>query len=101
MSDMEDIEIPISAVSVDAAAVRMSGRIHRTPLLESIALNNLLNARVLVKAECTQKAGSFKIRGAMNRVLSLSPEEREKVPECCTMCCNMICDLFTGSSGIQ
>eukprot|EP01046_Picozoa_sp_COSAG06_P017310 COSAG06_NODE_1171_length_10418_cov_8.441216_8_plen_295_part_00 len=65
---------------VTAAAARLAATrsLHRTPLLESVALNLLTGARVLVKAEALQIAGSFKIRGAMNRVLCLSPEERNK-----------------------
>jgi threonine dehydratase len=68
----------VTVENVDAAAVRLHGKIHKTGLLESIALNNLTHARILVKAECNQKAGSFKIRGAMNRVLCLSQEEQSK-----------------------
>ena len=41
-------------------------------------LNNLTGARVLVKAEALQTAGSFKIRGALNRVLCLSEEQRAR-----------------------
>lgn len=65
---------------VTAAAARLAGThsLHRTPLLESVALNLLTGARILVKAEALQIAGSFKIRGAMNRILCLSPEERAK-----------------------
>lgn len=65
---------------VAAAASRLAAThaLHRTPLLESVALNLLTGGRILVKAEALQIAGSFKIRGAMNRVLCLSPEEREK-----------------------
>jgi threonine dehydratase len=63
---------------VEAAARRQDGRIVRTPLLESLALNNMTAARILVKAECLQTAGSFKIRGALNRLLCLRPEQRER-----------------------
>ena len=64
----------LSAADVDAASRRMFGKIHRTPLLESLALNNLVGGRVLVKAEPLQLTGTFKIRGALNRVLTLSKE---------------------------
>ena len=60
------------AVSVDnvlSAASRLKGKVQETPLLESVALNNMTGARILVKAECLQTAGSFKIRGALHRVL--------------------------------
>ena len=55
-----------------------NGFAQRTPLLESLVLNNLTGARVLVKAEALQTAGSFKIRGALNRVLCLSEEQRAR-----------------------
>ena len=67
-----------SDVTAAAARLAANGAIHRTPLLESVALNLLTGGRILVKAEALQIAGSFKIRGAMNRVLCLSPEERAK-----------------------
>ena len=68
----------LSFADVAAAAARLNQTqsIHRTPLLESIALNQLAGGRILVKAEALQVAGSFKIRGAMNAVLCLSGEER-------------------------
>ena len=42
-----------------------------------MALNNMCGGRVLVKAEALQKTGTFKIRGALNRVLCLTPEEKK------------------------
>ena len=63
---------------VSAAAVRLRGRVLRTPLLESLSLNLLTRARVLVKAECLQTGGSFKIRGALHRILMLSAGERQR-----------------------
>src|SRR4029077_7424362 len=47
-----------------------------TPVLESDALSRRVGARVLLKAECLQRGGSFKIRGALNRILQLSHAER-------------------------
>lgn len=61
---------------VVAASQRLSGWILETPVLESSYLNDLCGKRVLVKAECLQIGGSFKIRGALNRLLCLSHEER-------------------------
>ncbi|HEY3249917.1 MAG TPA: threonine/serine dehydratase [Ignavibacteria bacterium] len=52
--------------------------IHRTPILTSSALNKLACSNLYFKCENFQKTGSFKIRGAMNAVLSLSDEERKK-----------------------
>ncbi|KAJ9460835.1 putative serine racemase [Diplonema papillatum] len=63
---------------VEAASERLRGKVIRTPLLESDALNRRVGMRVLVKADCLQRAGSFKIRGAMNRVLKLSAEDTSR-----------------------
>lgn len=60
-----------------AASQRLGGWLLETPVLESEQLNDLCGVRVLVKAECLQLGGSFKIRGALNRMLSLSYEERQ------------------------
>ncbi len=56
------------------AAARLDGVANLTPLLENPALNDRLNARVLLKAENLQRTGSFKFRGAWN-ALSLASEE--------------------------
>ena len=58
---------------IEAAAIRLKGEAVRTPLLESPLLNKKLGGRLLVKSECLQRTGSFKYRGAFNR-LSLIPE---------------------------
>jgi threonine dehydratase len=68
-------ELP-TAADVSAAAARMRGRLVETPVLESEALNRLVGARVLLKPECLQHSGSFKIRGALNRLLQLTETER-------------------------
>lgn len=58
------------------AASRLAGQIVTTPLLSSPQLDDLAGARILVKAENLQLTGSFKIRGALNKIMSLSSEER-------------------------
>lgn len=63
--------------TIRAAAVRIDGRVRRTPLLSSPVLDELVGARVLVKAESLQTTGSFKLRGALNALLSLGDPERE------------------------
>ena len=62
------------AISIDdirTAATSITPYIVRTPLVESSRLNDWLGFRLLVKAECLQHTGSFKLRGATNTVMSL------------------------------
>ncbi|AYG64162.1 threonine/serine dehydratase [Rhizobium jaguaris] len=54
----------------------LAGVTRVTPLLESELLNRKIGFRLLVKAECLQRTGSFKIRGAYVKIASLSTEER-------------------------
>ncbi len=61
---------------VVAAARRLGRQVRRTPLLEDPRLNRRLGGRVLLKAECLQRTGSFKIRGALNAILQIPPEQR-------------------------
>lgn len=62
---------------IQQAASRLAGHIVTTPLLSSPQLNDLAGCRVLAKAENLQLTGSFKIRGALNKILSLSAEQRQ------------------------
>lgn len=57
---------------------RLRGLVHRTPLIHSATLSAHLGAPTYLKLECLQKTGSFKPRGAFNRMLELSPEERNR-----------------------
>lgn len=59
-----------------AAAARLEGIAHRTPLLESRRLNERLGGRVLLKAENLQRSGSFKFRGGYNAVAMLTPAQQ-------------------------
>lgn len=61
---------------ISEAASRIQGAIVPTPLLESTELNGLIEGRVFIKAESLQRTGSFKFRGAINRLSRLSPSER-------------------------
>jgi len=65
-----------SADDVAEAHLRIRDWIVETPVLESDALSRRIGTRVLLKAECLQRGGSFKIRGALNRLLQLSHAER-------------------------
>jgi threonine dehydratase len=63
---------------VRAAARRIGGLARRTPLLESPRLNDKFGARLLFKPEVLQRTGSFKFRGAYNKIASLTEEERAR-----------------------
>jgi len=63
---------------ITEASSKLQGKAIITPLIESSLLNEIAGARVFVKAETLQKSGSFKFRGATNRMLYLSPEERQR-----------------------
>ncbi len=63
---------------VEAAARRLEGRIHRTPVISSRFLDEATGHRVFLKCENVQRAGAFKIRGALNKLLTLSTEERAR-----------------------
>jgi len=65
-----------TAADVADAHLRIRDWIFETPVLESDPLSRRIGARVLLKAECLQRGGSFKIRGALNRILQLSVDER-------------------------
>ncbi|HEX6785211.1 MAG TPA: threonine/serine dehydratase [Sphingomicrobium sp.] len=56
------------------AAARIEGLVERTPLIES----DIEGIRVWLKCDCLQTGGSFKLRGATNRLLQLTPDERER-----------------------
>jgi len=69
-------EAPVTIADVSAAAERIRNLAERTPLLENGWLNEATGGRVLIKPECLQRTGSFKIRGASNRLARLSESER-------------------------
>ena len=67
--------LPVFEDILDAAA-RLQGQAVRTPLLRADALDRACGGRVFVKAEALQRTGSFKFRGAYNRICRLTPAER-------------------------
>jgi threo-3-hydroxy-L-aspartate ammonia-lyase len=62
---------------IEAAAARLAGVAHRTPLLTSATLDEQCGGSVLLKAENFQRAGAFKFRGAYNRLSLLDARQRE------------------------
>ena len=73
------MEAPVSlptAADVEAAARRLAGVALRTPLLTSAALDAMTGGRVFLKAETLQRTGSFKFRGAYNRLAAIPPGQR-------------------------
>ncbi len=75
---------------IERAYDRISPDIQRTGLIHSSFLSRLTGAKVYLKLENEQKTGSFKFRGALNKVRSLSPEEKE----------NGIVSASTGNHGL-
>jgi threonine dehydratase len=63
---------------IQAAQQRLKGVSQPTPLLPDDTLSRELGCAAYVKAECLQKAGSFKLRGAYNRMAQLTPAERRR-----------------------
>ncbi|HYX64454.1 MAG TPA: threonine ammonia-lyase, partial [Burkholderiales bacterium] len=68
----------VSADEVRAAAARIAGAVERTPFLPSRTLSRLTGCEVFLKFENLQFTASFKERGALNKLLSLTPEERRR-----------------------
>src|SRR3990167_6664046 len=60
---------------VHAAAQRLRGRIHRTPVIGCRSFDDASGYSVFFKCENLQRAGAFKIRGALNKLLTLGPAE--------------------------
>src|SRR5690348_3473356 len=63
---------------VMAAAERLAPVVAATPFVESAPLSERLGSRVFLKLETLQRTGSFKFRGAYNRLVQLSPDERRR-----------------------
>src|SRR5215204_3467436 len=63
---------------IEEARERIGSRIHRTPVLTSKQFNELAGKEVFFKCENFQRAGAFKIRGATNKIQSLTPEEKQQ-----------------------
>lgn len=66
----------VTLSDVEAAAARLAGVAHRTPVLTSRTLDELVGAEVFLKCESFQRAGAFKFRGAFNLMSQLSEEQK-------------------------
>jgi threonine dehydratase len=85
MPDAPDLDVPLAEIV--AAAGRLTGLVHRTPLLSSATAGawtaraagvDLADGRVYLKAEHLQKTGSFKARGMTNRIATLATDARAR-----------------------
>ncbi len=63
---------------IKQAAARIAGRVHRTPVMTSRSFNEVAGREVFFKCENLQRAGAFKARGATNKILSLSDDEKRR-----------------------
>ena len=81
MKNTETAEVSPAArltlADIEEAAIRISGKARRTATLNSYSLDRASNAQVYLKLESFQRTGSFKFRGALNRVLQLPPAQQQ------------------------
>src|SRR5690606_1254238 len=68
----------VTFADIQAAQARIAGQVDRTPTRYSRRLSELTGAEVWIKYDNLHFTGSFKERGALNRLLSLTPEERKR-----------------------
>ncbi len=73
-----ELEPAIAFADVQAAAERLLGVAHRTPVMTSRTLDEMTGARVFLKVESFQRIGAFKFRGAYNAISALDPETRAR-----------------------
>src|SRR5262245_33557685 len=69
------MELAITAADVNAAAQRLAGVAHRTPVLTSRTANELTGGELFFKCENFQRMGAFKFRGAYNTLVQFSPTQ--------------------------
>jgi threonine dehydratase len=74
----EVTSLSVTYADVEAAARRLTGIAHRTPVLTSRTVNQRTNAEVFLKCENFQRTGSFKFRGAYNALAQLSEEQKQR-----------------------
>jgi threonine dehydratase len=77
-SAVTTLQLAITLDDVRAAAGRLRGVANRTPVLTSRTLDRLVGGRVFLKCENLQRGGAFKFRGAYNRLVALSSQQRAR-----------------------
>jgi len=70
--------LPVVLADIEAAAQRIEGHAHRTPVLTSSTIDRQTGGSVFFKCENFQRAGAFKFRGAFNALSKLSADERRR-----------------------
>src|SRR5216117_1626069 len=78
MNAPDKTALAVSYADVAAAAERLAGHAHRTPVMTSRTVDERTGAHVFFKCENFQRMGAFKFRGAYNAMSRLSPEERRR-----------------------
>ncbi|AFZ14110.1 Threo-3-hydroxyaspartate ammonia-lyase [Crinalium epipsammum PCC 9333] len=71
-------KLPVCYADVEAAALRLENKAHRTPVITSSNINECTKSRVFFKSENFQRTGSFKFRGAYNALAQLSTAEKQR-----------------------
>src|SRR5438874_2791753 len=69
-------DLPVMIADIRNAAAAIAGAVARTPLIRAAALSELAGCEAYLKLETMQSTGSFKERGALNKLLALSKAER-------------------------
>ena len=78
MNAPNDAALPVRYADVAAAAERLAGHAHRTPVMTSRTVNERTGAKVFFKCENLQRMGAFKFRGAYNAMSQLPTDERKR-----------------------
>ena len=78
MNAPDKTPLAVQYADVAAAAERLAGHAHRTPVLTSRTVDGRTGAKVFFKCENLQRIGAFKFRGAFNALSQLSSEERKR-----------------------
>ncbi len=78
LTNLPPMRLPVSYADVAAAAARIEGFAHRTPVLTSSTVDAMTGARVFFKPENLQRMGAFKFRGAFNAIANLGAAARRR-----------------------